>query len=135
MSIIFIDPKRADLNAQLNLVKPAFNGVPGAKEEYKFCCDAVKDNRAGLYQVKGRGVNVRFVGIVTDCNEYLILALTGKGLINAAKTIIKVVSNNGYTAIKYHTVKAGMTRILRRFGFNVSEVSDDTVLTLDLGGC
>lgn len=135
MSITFISSDRADINAHLTLLKPAFNGLEFAKEEYQFCCDAVRNKQAGLYQIKERGVNVRFVGIVTDSNEYLILALTGRGLVSAAKSIIKAVSTKGYDAIKFHTIKLGMTRILRRFGFILNEGNQDSVLTLDLGGC
>lgn len=134
MNITFINPKRADIHAQLALLKPAFNGLELAKQEYQFCCDAVRSKRAGLYQIKGRGVNARFVGIVTDDNDYLILALTGRGLVAAAQPIIDAVSGQGYRAVKFHTVKSGMTRILRGFGFVGEVTASDTVLTLDLGG-
>lgn len=135
MNITYINPVRADINAHLALLKPAFAGLELAKEEYQFCCDAVRNKQAGLYQIKGRDVDARFVGIVTQDNEYLILALTGRGLVAAAQSIIDTVSGQRYRAIKFHTIKSGMTRILRRFGFVVSQVTNDTVLTLDLEGC
>ncbi|MFT7682639.1 MAG: hypothetical protein ACI935_002116 [Moritella dasanensis] len=135
MNITFINPVRADINAHLTLLKPAFAGIELAKEEYQFCCDAVRNKQAGLYQIKGRGVDARFVGIVTQDNEYLILALAGRGLVAAAQPIIEAVSGQRYRAIKFHTIKSGMTRILRRFGFVISTVTNDTVLTLDLEGC
>ena len=53
----------------------------------------------------------------------------------AAQPIIEAVSGQGYRAIKFHTIKSGMTRILRRFGFVISAVANDTVLTLELEGC
>jgi hypothetical protein len=135
MNITFINPVRADINAHLTLLKPAFSGLELAKDEYKFCCDAVRNKQAGLYQIKGRGVDARFVGMVTQDNEYLILALSGRGLVAAAQPIIDAVSGQRYRAIKFHTIKSGMTRILRRFGFLISDVTNDTVLTLDLEGC
>ena len=135
MNITYINPVRADINAHLTLLKPAFAGLELAKEEYQFCCDAVHNKQAGLYQIKGRGVDARFVGIVTQDNEYLILALAGRGLVAAAQPIIEAVSGQGYRAIKFHTIKSGMTRILRRFGFLITDVADDTVLILDLEGC
>lgn len=129
MKISLISPNRKDIDVHFGKVKPAFNGVDFAKEEYQFCCDAVRSQQACLYRVKGSGVDVRFVGLVTDENDYLILALTGKGLVKAAPFIIDAVCSQGYRSIKYHTVKKGMTRILSGFGFHAVKHEVDTVLT------
>ena len=117
MKIIYIKNTRADINAHLALLKPAFNGVENAKAEYEDCCDLVRDGQAGFYQVSGQGINVRFCGLVTDDNQYWILAMTGRGLVDAAALIIDCVQRQGYAAIKYHTARQGMERILSRFGF------------------
>ncbi|KUI99925.1 hypothetical protein [Vibrio sp. MEBiC08052] len=135
MKLTLIRPNRADIKAQLALLRPAFNRVPDAKYEYMFCCDAVTCKRASFYQLKGKGVAVRFVGYVTEQNEYLILALTGKGLKQAAPVIIDAVRSQGYQCVKYHTVRQGMTRILKRFGFVITEThGDESVLCLQFGG-
>lgn len=129
MKITLISPARADINAHFTMLKPAFNGVAFAKEEFQFCCDAVRSKQACLYRIKCKDVDVRFVGLVTDDNDYLILALTGKGLVKAAPFIIDAVCSQGYRSIKYHTVKKGMTRILSGFGFHGVKHETDTVLT------
>ncbi|SHO54477.1 hypothetical protein VQ7734_00191 [Vibrio quintilis] len=135
MNFTLIRPGRADINTQFSLLRPAFNGVPAAKYEYQFCCEAVMNRRASLYQLKGPGVSVRFAGYVTDDNQYLILAMTGRGLKQAAPHIIDAVRSQGYETIKYHTVRPGMTRLLRSFGFTVVKTSGhESVLTLNLGG-
>ncbi|ASA56407.1 hypothetical protein [Vibrio gazogenes] len=135
MKFTLIRPNRADIKAQFSLLRPAFNRLKDAKYEYKFCCDAVLSKRASFYQLKGKGVAVRFVGYVTDENEYLILALTGKGLKQAAPVIIDAVRSQGYQCVKYHTVRQGMTRILRRFGFVTTEThGDESVLCLQFTG-
>lgn len=136
MKFMLIKPNRADIKAQLALVKSAFNGVHCAKAEYEFCCDAVSNKQASFYHLKGAGVSVRFVGLVTNDNEYLILAMTGKGLLKGAPAIIDAVKSQGYRSIKYHTVRRGMERILKSFGFVVSDKTDhDSVLSLTLEGC
>ncbi|GAB3531904.1 hypothetical protein [Photobacterium alginatilyticum] len=135
MRFQLIRPNRADINAQFALLRPAFNGVNQAKAEFEFCCDAVRRKQASLYHLKGKGVSVRFVGMVTDDNSYLILAMTGRGLVAAAPTIIEAVKSQGYRQIKYHTVRRGMTRILTRFGFSITDkTAHDTVLSLLLEG-
>ncbi len=135
MKFTLIRPNRSDIKAQFSLLRPAFNRLKDAKYEYKFCCDAILSKRASFYQLKGKGVAVRFVGYVTDENEYLILALTGKGLKQAAPVIIDAVRSQGYQCVKYHTVRQGMTRILRRFGFVTTEThGDESVLCLQFTG-
>lgn len=135
MNFTLIRPARADIDAQLGFVRPAFNGVPNAKYEFAFCCEAVKRKRASFYQLKGEGVNVRFVGYVTDENEYLILAMTGKGMTKAAPTIIDAVKAQGYAAIKLHSIHRGMVRALKPFGFEVITQSEhENVLKLTLEG-
>ncbi|WP_337969033.1 hypothetical protein [Vibrio pectenicida] len=138
MKFNLIRPNRPDLSAQFKLIKRAFNGVDNAKAEFEFCCDAVIDKRASLYHLVSRkqGVSLRFVGYVTSDNDYLILAMTGKGLQQGAPAIIDAVKSQGYRAIKYHTVRTGMTRILKGFGFVLTGQSErDAVLSLNLGGC
>ncbi|CAK3434908.1 Acetyltransferase (GNAT) family protein [Vibrio crassostreae] len=136
MKFMLIRPTRADITAQFSLIKPAFNKVYQAKTEFEFCCDAVKNKRASFYHLKGVGVSVRFVGFVTNDNDYLILAMTGKGLVKAAPYIIEAVKSQGYRSIKYHTVRRGMVRILKRFGFSITGKSEhDSVLSLSLEGC
>jgi len=129
MNITFINPVRADINAHLTLLKPAFNGVANAKSEYELCCDAVKGKQAGLYHLKGKGLDVRFVGQAVD-NGYLLWALTGFGYVNAVEQILKIVEQQGYEFIRCHTVRRGITRMLRRFGVSVTPQKDETVLTL-----
>ncbi|MGF1723626.1 hypothetical protein [Photobacterium nomapromontoriensis] len=136
MRLQLIRPNRPDINAQYRLLRPAFNQVRDAKLEFDFCCDAVAQKQASLYHLKGKGVSVRFVGIVTSDNDYLILAMTGNGLVAAAPIIIDAVKSQGYRAIKYHTVRQGMKRILQRFGFSMTATTEhDTVMTLYLEGC
>ncbi len=136
MKFMLIRPTRADINAQFALIKSAFNGVHCAKAEYQFCCEAVRNKQASFYHLKGSGVSVRFVGLVTDENDYLILAMTGKGLANAAPYIIEAVKSQGYRSIKYHTVRRGMERILKSFGFAVIDKTVySSVLSLTLEGC
>jgi len=134
MKINFLSAKRTDINVQLAMLRPAFNRIKEAKEEYQFCCDAVRKKQAGFYSVRGVGVKVRFVGMVTRDNDYLVLALTGKGLVNASQKIIDAVKGQGYRSIIFHTVRPGMTRILKRFGFVESKTNSDSILTLHLGG-
>jgi len=138
MKFTLIRPNRPDLSAQFKLIKRAFNGVDCAKAEFEFCCEAVTNQRASMYHLFSReqGVSLRFVGYVTDDNDYLILAMTGKGLLKGAPAIIEAVKSQGYRTIKYHTVRAGMTRILKGFGFVISGKSEhDSVLSLNLEGC
>lgn len=136
MKFILMKPTRADIKAQFSLIKPAFNGVHCAKAEYEFCCESVNNKQASFYHLKGNGVSVRFVGLVNSDNEYLILAMTGKGLIKAAPYIIEAVKSQGYKAIKYHTVRAGMARVLKSFGFVVTgKTEHDSTLTLTLEEC
>jgi len=136
MKFMLIRPTRADINAQLTLIKPAFNGVHCAKAEFQFCSEAVRNKQASFYHLKGDGVSVRFVGLVTDENDYLILAMTGKGLVKAAPCIIEAVKSQGYRSIKYHTVRRGMERILKSFDFTVIDKTEhDSVLSLTLEGC
>lgn len=138
MRFNLIRPNRPDMPAQFKLIKRAFNGVDNAKYEFEFCCDAIKSKRASMYHLVSRkqGVSLRFVGYVTSDNDYLILAMTGKGLLNGAQTIIDAVKSQGYRSIKYHTVRKGMTRILQGFGFVLTDKSEhDSVLSLNLEGC
>ncbi|CAM3708631.1 hypothetical protein VA7868_02930 [Vibrio aerogenes CECT 7868] len=133
MKFTLIRPGRADINTQFSLIRPAFNGVPAAKYEYQFCRESVMNLGASFYQLKGHGASVRFIGYVTGDNEYLILAMTGKGLKQAAPHIIEAVRSQGYRSIKYHTVRPGMTRLLRSFGFKVIKTSGaESVLSLNL---
>ncbi|CAK1835381.1 Phage protein [Vibrio crassostreae] len=136
MNFMLIKPTRADIKAQFALIKSAFNGVHCAKAEYQFCCEAVRNKQASFYHLKGAGVSVRFVGLVTSDNEYLILAMTGKGLVKAAPCIIEAVKSQGYRSIKYHTVRRGMERILKAFGFVVADKTEhESVLSLAWEGC
>lgn len=111
-----IKPTHADINAQLALLKPAFDGSPTPKSEFIDMCDKVKNQNASFYQLSHSGGSVRFVGLVTD-DDYLIYALSGKNLRNVAPEIIERVKQCGYRAIKFHTYKNGMRRILNMFGF------------------
>ena len=137
MTFVLIRPTRRDFWCQLFLLKPAFVGVSHAKAEFDFCCDAIRNKRASFYHLVDRkqGVSLRFVGYVTDDNDYLILAMTGKGLDKAAPAIIEAVKSQGYRSIKYHTVRRGMTRILKGVGFSMqSQSQHDTVMSLELEG-
>ncbi|MGF1859890.1 hypothetical protein [Photobacterium profundum] len=135
MKFILLKPTRADIQAQFALIKRAFNGVKNCKAEFDITKELVLSKQASMYQVIGKGVSVRFVGFVTDDNDYLILALTGKGLVNVAPYIIDAVKSQGYRAIKYHTVRTGMTAILQSFGFVQTETTEhDTVMSLYLEG-
>ncbi|WP_135382161.1 hypothetical protein [Vibrio tasmaniensis] len=137
MKLILLRPNRPDLPALFKLIKRAFNGVTDAKVEFEFCREAVENKRASFYHLFDReqGVSLRFVGYVTSENDYLILAMTGKGLLKGAPTIIDAVKSQGYRSIKYHTVRLGMCRVLRQFGFVMSHQSEhDSVMTLNLEG-
>lgn len=129
MSITFIGSNRADINVQLALLKPAFNGVKNVKEEFELCCNAVKNKEAGLYHLKGDGMNVRFVGRVVD-DGYQLWALVGVGYIRAVEQILKIVKKQGYRYIRCHSVRPGITRMLRRFGVSVLQQQDETIHTL-----
>jgi len=135
MKITLISPDRADIGAHLKLLKPAFDGVSHAKAEYAHCCDMVRHEQASLYHLKGRGVDVRFVGLITDDNGYLVLALTGLGLVEASAMIIDLVAKQGYQSLKYHTARRGMTRMLSRYGFDIiGHDGDEVVLKLMMEG-
>lgn len=129
MNITFINPERTDIDTQLAFLKPAFNGVENVKAEYEDCCNAVKGKQAGLYRLKGDGFNVRFVGKAVD-DGYQLWALTGFGYLNAVEQILTIVEKQGYKFIRCHTVRPGITRMLRRFCVRVSEQQCETVLTL-----
>ena len=129
MNITFISPERADINAHLNLLKPAFNGVENPKSEYELCCDAVRNKQAGLYLLQGDGFNVRFVGMAVD-DGYLLWSLVGRGYVLAVEQILSIVKGQGYRFIRCHTVRKGITRMLRRFDVDVSVEQSETVLTL-----
>lgn len=116
MGWTIIKKNRRDLNAQFKLIKRAFDGVSDAKNEYEFCCNSVRDSSASMYQIKGKGVNVRFVGKVIDA-DYFILSFVGCGLKKVAPTIIELARKQGFASIKYQTCKKGMRRILNEFGF------------------
>ncbi|WP_342606958.1 hypothetical protein [Vibrio tritonius] len=115
-----IKPTHADIDAQLALLKPAFEGSPTPKSEFLDMCDRVKTQNASFYQLSHSGGSVRFVGLV-EGNDYLIYALSGKNLRQAAPAIIERVKQCGYQAIKFHTYKNGMRRILNVFGFHEVE--------------
>ena len=135
MRLQLMRPTRADIHSQFLLLRPAFDRVKNAKTEFEFCCDAVKSKHDSLYHLKSKGVSVRFVGMVTPENDYLILAMTGRGLTHAAPTIMAADTAQGDRSIKYHTVRQGMTRILQRFGFSILDTTThDTVLSLSLEG-
>lgn len=135
MKITLISPARADINAHFTMLKPAFNGVSHAKAEYEHCCELVASKQASLYRIKGHSVDVRFVGVEVADNEYLVLALAGKGIVDAAAMIIDLVSKQGYRALKYHTARRGMTRILSRYGFTVIGFDErEVVLKLMMEG-
>ena len=111
-----IKSKRNDIKTQFKLIRPAFDGVSDAKNEYEFCCESVRDGSASMYQIQSKGVNVRFVGVVTE-SDYFILSFTGRGLKKVAPIIIQQVRKAGFSSIKYQTCRKGMRRILNEFGF------------------
>ncbi len=131
--------ERVDIAAQLNLLKPAFDGSDSPKVEFDMVKDGVLDKSASFYLVKGQDTTLRFLGRVID-GQYHIIAMTGRGLGFAANNIIEQVTSAGYTAITFHTYRKGMRRILRSFGFEQIDcvrefgTKKETVHRLDLKG-
>ncbi len=135
----YLSPKRVDLSAHLQLLKPAFDGSDSPKLEFEQVSEWVKSGEVGFYQVSMRGVKLRFVGRVTG-DAYHIVAMTGQGLTKAANHMIERVIAQGYPAITFHTYRKGMRRISRSVGFEqVERVREfdgtlETVHRLDLKG-
>jgi hypothetical protein len=119
--MMLISPKRDDIDAQLNLLKPALNRMPDPKSEFLDICDAVKHREASFYQfkLKDKG-NLRFVGQARE-TDYFIWALVGNGLFHVAPEIIKRVRACGYQSISINTFKTGIVAMLKRIGFNEKE--------------
>jgi hypothetical protein len=115
--MMLIAPTRADIDAQLELLKPALNRMPNPKNEFLDICDAVKNREASFYQfkVKDKGV-LRFVGQARE-TDYFIWALAGNGLVHVAPEIIKRVRSCGYQSITINTFKVGVVAMLGRIGF------------------
>lgn len=119
--MMLLAPSRADIDAQLDLLKPALNRMPNPKSEFLDICDAVKNREASFYQfkLKDKGV-LRFVGQARE-TDYFIWALAGNGLFHVAPEIIKRVKTCGYQSITINTFKKGVVSMLKRIGFKVKE--------------
>ncbi|RWX54981.1 hypothetical protein [Photobacterium chitinilyticum] len=115
-----VRPTAADFAAHLNLLKPAFVGSDDPKGEFEFVRTLLEEGRGSFYLLAGKGIKLWFVSRVID-SRYHIIAMTGRGLVQAASHIIERVSQCGYHAISYHTYRKGMRRILSRFGFDQTE--------------
>lgn len=134
LSISFIRHDRADIKTQLELLKPSFNGLDNPKAEFQNLIDDVMTNRAGLYHIKGKGVNLRFVGMDLGDGVYFVSALTGKGFAHGLPYFIDLVTSRGFTTLKGQAVRRGMVRQYERAGFTALERNGITELTLSLGG-
>ncbi|PSW06266.1 hypothetical protein [Photobacterium lipolyticum] len=115
-----VRPEAADFAANLNLLRPAFVGSDNPKVEFNQVQEWIQTNKASFYLLSGKGVKLWFVSRVID-NRYHIVAMTGRGLVDAANFIIERVTTCGYASITYHTYRQGMRRILSRFGFEQKE--------------
>ncbi|MGF1723203.1 hypothetical protein [Photobacterium nomapromontoriensis] len=132
-----IRPSAPDFQAHLSLIKPAFAGSDMPKVEFDEVRQLVCDQQASFYLLTGKGIKLRFISRI-DGERYHIIAMTGRGLVDAATHIIERVTERGYQSISYHTYRKGMRRILGQFGFKqVEQVrafgdSQETVHQLDL---
>lgn len=135
----YLSPKRVDLLAHLNFLKPAFDGSDSPKQEFEQVRDWVLSGEVGFYMVSMKGVALRFVGRVIG-DAYHIVAMTGRGVVEASTHIIERVKRQGYQTITFHTYRKGMRRILRSTGFEqVKQVREfdgacETVHQLTLTG-
>ncbi|MGR5149655.1 hypothetical protein ACQKP8_24295 [Photobacterium alginatilyticum] len=120
MHFRLIRPTAADFPAHLKLLKPAFEGSDDPKGEFEFVRDLLEDKRGSFYLLTGKGIKLWFVSRRLD-GRFHIVAMTGRGLVQAASHIIERATNCGYRAISYHTYRKGMRRILGRFGFEQTE--------------
>lgn len=134
LSIYFIRPDRTDIQTQLDMMKPSFDGLGNPKAEFQSMVDNVKSNQAGLYHIKGKGVNLRFVGMDLGEGVYFVSALAGKGLAHGLPYFIDLVSARGFHTLKGQAVRRGMVRNYERAGFTALERNGVTELTLSLGG-
>ncbi|NOH31384.1 hypothetical protein [Vibrio mediterranei] len=135
MRIHLLRPTRADINAQFELMKPAFVGLDFPKQEFERVKTLVRGKRASFYHLKGQGVSLRFIGEVQNEEDYFVCALTGKGLLEGLPIFIDAVKSQGYAVIKGQAVRKGIVRIYQRYGFKVTEQHGDVFhLALDLRG-
>ncbi|MGR5142055.1 hypothetical protein ACQKPX_10300 [Photobacterium sp. DNB23_23_1] len=139
MHFRLIRPSAPDFHAHLEKIKPAFAGSDTPKAEFDDVKSMVCAKEASFYLLTGKGIKLWFISRIQD-NRYHIIAMTGKGLVDAASHIIERVAECGYSAISYHTYRKGMRRILSTFGFKqveqLREFNDtkETVHQLDIEG-
>lgn len=89
-------------------------------EDKQFIEDALLNERASVYQITGDSVDLTMIAR-NEGREFIIMIMKGKGLRQCAQDIKRLILDNGYTSIRYHTNKKGMTRLLRAIGFSVKE--------------
>lgn len=134
-----IRPSAPDFLAHLDQIKPAFAGSDTPKAEFDEVKSMVRAKEASFYLLTGKGIKLWFISRVQD-GRYHIIAMTGRGLGEAASHIIDRVAACGYGAITYHTYRKGMRRILDKFGFKqVEQVREfngtqETIHQLDIEG-
>ncbi|MGF1702523.1 hypothetical protein L4D09_19700 [Photobacterium makurazakiensis] len=120
MHFRLIRPNAPDFHAHLSLIKPAFSGSDMPKAELEEVKTLVCEGQASFYLLTGKGIKLWFISRV-DGDRYHIIAMTGRGLVEAANHIIERVIDCGYQSISYHTYRKGMRRILDQFGFKQVE--------------
>ncbi len=123
MNFTNLKPLAKDFRVHLNAMKPAFDGSDSPKVEFDLLREWVTGRHASFYLVTAKNVRLRFVGRVDEDTIYHIVAMTGKGLADAAPSIIERIAACGYREIRYHTYRKGMRRILNRFGFEEVETA------------
>lgn len=76
--------------------------------------------KASMYHITGESVDLTMMARNED-NEFIIMIIKGKGLSRCGNELQQCIFKSGYNAIRYHTNKKGMTRLLRSIGFSIRE--------------
>jgi len=135
VTLSYVISSRDDIDYHLEQLKPAFVGSATPKAEWSEMAARIKSNHAALYQAKGAGVRLRFVGQVID-GSYHINAMVGTGMLDVCSLIIDHCKNMGYQSITFATYRTGMGRFLAGFGFVYDGDGSDgeQKYLLDIGG-
>lgn len=86
----------------------------------KYIYDLLISRKASMYVITGDRVNLTMI-VRGEDKEYVIMIMKGFGLSICSEQIKKLIFENGYNSIRYHTNKKGMTRLLRSIGFKTNE--------------
>lgn len=83
--------------------------------------DEVQDGAASLYRFDhNRGST--WVVLRGEGSELVVVAMAGAGLHNVAAAIISSARRSGFASLRCHTDRAGMERMLRRYGAERREI-------------